>query len=288
MIIKLDSNDHSELPDLSALDPAVRTLGDRATSLAAQQMLTRILRTPRVAPSPPSKLIGDGSKAGAHLRSAVTRRPTRARRVALVGGMVAATTAGIVVLPALTGGDEAFATWTAAPKGMSAQQQAEAAADCRERQDDGPGEYADEFSSAEAVIAERRGVWTTVVLAGNGGLSAMCVTDSSARLFAEMIGSTGRPTAGDVAPEPRELFATDLGMGTMSAGNISLAAGAAGSDVVSVVYRSRTHGVVTATVNGGHFALWFPGDELKNASSNGMDVDVTYRDGTTATSRLTL
>ena len=45
----------------------------------------------------------------------------------------------------------------------------------------------------------------------------------------------------------------------MSAGDVSLAAGTAGSDVVGVVYHSATQGDVTATVDQGHFALWFPG-----------------------------
>ncbi len=74
----------------------------------------------------------------------------------------------------------------------------------------------------------------------------------------------------------------------MSAGDISLAASTAGSDVIEVVYHSRTHGNVDATVSSGHFALWFPGDELINASSHGVDVEMTYRDGSTNTSRLAL
>jgi hypothetical protein len=172
---------------------------------------------------------------------------------------------------------------------VSARQLAAAAASCRESLADGAGAgYADDLRDADPAVAERRGVWTTVVLAGPGGFSAMCVTDDSAHLFADaMIGSIGRP-AGYAAPGPRQLVATDLGAGTVGAGDISLAAGAAGSDVAGVVYPSRTHGRVTATVRRGCFALWFPGDELTAASSDGVDVEVTYRDGTTATTRLTL
>lgn len=219
------------------------------------------------------------------------RRATRtARRVALVGGMAAAITAGMVVaMPSLTGGDQAFATWTAAPAGMSAQQRAEAAADCVANLEDGAGaEYGDGLNSATTAIAESRGVWTTVVLAGTNGFSAMCITDDSTHLFGEaMIGSVGAPND-YAAPGPRELFPTDLGVGSMSAGSISLVAGHAGSEVVSVVYHSRAHGDVAATVSEGHFALWFPGDELTDAAGDGVEVEVTYRDGTTATRRLTL
>lgn len=74
----------------------------------------------------------------------------------------------------------------------------------------------------------------------------------------------------------------------MSAGELSLAAGTAGSDIFGVVYHSRTHGDVSATVSRGRFALWLPGDELKDASRNGVEVEVTYRGSRTGTSRLTL
>ena len=218
------------------------------------------------------------------------RRAARTtRRVALAGAMLVAVTAGLVALPSLTAGDQAFASWTPAPHSMSAQERTDASASCRQMQEDGAGaQYGDNLSSAEPAIAERRGMWTTVVLAGTDGFSAMCITDDSTHLFAkDMIGSVGTPTD-YAAPGPRDLTARDLGVGTMRAGDLSLAAGTAGSDIVAIVYHSRTHGDVTATVSQGRFALWLPGDELKDASSNGVEVEVTYRDGTTGTSRLTL
>ncbi|MBO1751351.1 hypothetical protein J4G33_06000 [Actinotalea sp. BY-33] len=74
----------------------------------------------------------------------------------------------------------------------------------------------------------------------------------------------------------------------MSAGDISLVAGTAGAEVVAVAYRSTTHGEVHATVNGGHFALWFPGDELRDGATEGVQLEATFRDGSTATAVLTL
>ena len=247
------------------VEVAIGTAGDDI----ARATLTRILAVPR-------------NQAGSGLRP-------RRRRVALAGGMLAAVTAGLVVLPSLTGSDQAFASWTPAPQGMSVQESTDAAASCRQMQEDGAGAaYADDLSRAEPAVAERRGVWTTVVLAGTDGFSALCITDDSTHLFAkDMIGSVGTPTD-YAAPAPRALTATDLGVGTMNAGDLSLAAGTAGSDIVGVVYHSRTHGDVSATVSQGRFALWLPGDELKDSSSNGVEVEVTYRDGRTGTSRLTL
>lgn len=212
-----------------------------------------------------------------------------ARRVAALGGLVAVVTASLIVVPSLSGGDPAFASWTSTPGGMTETDRASAASECRtSKKDVGGGMYAGDVNSAAVAIAERRGVWTTVVLTGKDGFSAMCITDDAVNLFGKgMIGSVGK-SAGNAVPGPRELTATDLGTGTMSAGDISLAAGTAGSDIVGVIYKSRTHEDVTATVSLGHFALWLPGDELRNASSDGVEVEVTYQDGTTGTSRLTL
>lgn len=85
-------------------------------------------------------------------------------------------------------------------------------------------------------------------------------------------------------PGPRDLQATVLGTGTIDGSGILLAAGESGSDITGIQYRSSTtYGTVTATVSNGYFALWLPGTELENTPSNGLPVEVAYRDGTTAT-----
>lgn len=266
----------SALGTLKTLDAADSNVDP--TSVRARADLARILGTDPL--HEPRRLAARGAP------TQKTRRT--ARKVALVGGVLAAVSVGLVVLPSLTGGDEAFATWTSAPDAMTAQERTDAVASCREAEGDGAGtEYVDELSNAEPVIAERRGVWNTVILADSEGFSALCITDVSTHLFTkDMIGSIGTPT-GYTPARPRELVATDLGTGTMSAGDISLAAGTAGTTVVGVVFHSRDHGDVAATVSHGHFALWFPGDELRDANStNGVRVEVTYRDGSTGTSVL--
>lgn len=126
-----------------------------------------------------------------------------------------------------------------------------------------------------------------MTLAGSGGFSALCITDESAPLFRDWIGSVGAP-ADYATPDPRDVVATDLGTGIVNNGELSVAAGYVGSDVTGVVYRSASHGEVVATVSGGRFALWLPGDELKDWSRDGVEVQVTYRDGSTAAVRLDL
>ncbi|MPY10703.1 hypothetical protein [Arthrobacter bussei] len=258
---------------LRSLDPA-DARAHHADSPRARADLHRILTTDVSAPA----------------RSQV-QRPRRARKLVLTGGLVAAATAAALVMPSLTqGGDQAFASWTATPASIDGvQDQAEAVDACRASQQDTGilSEYADDLNRAQAAIAERRGTWTTVVLTGSDGFSAMCITDDSASLFSKaMIGSIGR-TADHSVLGSRDLKAVSLGTGSMSAGDISMAAGIAGTDVTGVTYNSPILGEVTATVARGQFALWLPGDELRDASS-GLDVTVVYSDGSTGTHRLSL
>ncbi len=63
---------------------------------------------------------------------------------------------------------------------------------------------------------------------------------------------------------------------------------AAASVYLSTTASSCTQAIAAATVSHGHFSLWMPADELEDASSNDIRVEVTYRDGTTATKRLSL
>lgn len=268
------------------LDTALRTL-DAAdfnvdpASLRARADLERILATnPHVCPEVPSQ--DRAGRAATH--------PWSLRRVAVVGGALAVVTTGVLALPALTGGDQAFASWASVPDEMTLNQRTDAADNCRQAEMEGAGaDYTRELRTAELAIAERRGVWNTVVLVGPDGFAALCITDGSTGLFThDMIGSIGTPT-NYAAPRPRELTATDLGSATLSAGDLSLAAGTVGTAIVGISYTSRSHGQVTATVSNGRFALWFPGDELKDANSTGgVEVEVTYRDGTTGTGLLQL
>lgn len=219
----------------------------------------------------------------------VKPRSRRGIRVAAVASATAVTAgAALVVLPSLTGGDTAFATWTATPSGMSTQAAADVAADCRDSQLDGPGaDHTQDLRHADVAIAERRGEWTLVALTGDDGFSALCITDQSTPLFRDWIGSIGSP-ADYAAPGPHDVVATSLGTGIVNNAELSLAEGYVGSDVTGVVYRSASHGEVEATVSGGRFALWMPGDELEHAARAGIDVQATYTDGSTATIRLDL
>ncbi len=204
--------------------------------------------------------------------------PARKRRLILVGAAVAVAL-GIIAVPAVVGGDPAFATWTQTPSPLSAEASERAGEDCRSRN------TVEESSSADVAIAERRGEWNTVVLSGPGSFSAMCVTDGS--LFGGSFGYSGqRPGGSD--PAPRELLPTAMGMGSASAGELSMVVGAAGSEVSGVSFQSRSDGEVRASVANGYFVLWFPGDELRDYPKEGVLLRVSYTDGTQAQVRASL
>lgn len=210
----------------------------------------------------------------------------RTQRIAIGTALIAAVTSAFIVLPPITGGDKAFASWTPTPHSLTGQERTAAADSCRRAMRDGAGaDDKGKLETASVAVADRRGTWSTVVLANGGGFSATCITDDSSHLFGkDMIGSVG--VAAHSAPGPRDLASTDLGTGSMNAGTISIAAGEAGADIRAITYRSKSHGKVTATVTDGHFALWMPGNELANAGSTGVPVDVTYLDGTVEPGRI--
>lgn len=211
-------------------------------------------------------------------------RRRKVRRGVLIGA-AAAVTAGLVALPAISGGDPAYATWTAVPTTLSPAASAKAGDDCRSYDRN----TAEDSAQAEVAIAERRGAWTTVILTGDDGWSAMCVSDDS--MFGGSFGYSGGP-GGSPTPEPRDLLPQGMGTGTTQAGSLSMVAGAAGSEVVGVSYLSQTEGEVIGSVAKGQFVLWFPGDELQNYDTDhdgeGMELLVTYADGSSGPVRVGL
>lgn len=212
-----------------------------------------------------------------------TSRSRGLRRSIAVGGLVAAATAGLMIVPALTTGDPAFATWTAVPMQLTGSDWDGAVAECRSAQGgrgDGPAD------TAEVAIAEQRGAWNTVVLTGPDSFEATCITDASALIRGgSMVGSTGT-LGSDTDPAPRGLKPTHLGVPYISSTPLSMASGRAGSDVAGITYTSIDGDEVIATVSKGHFAFWLPGDEFAGTVETGVPVRVTYADGTIETQTL--
>lgn len=100
-----------------------------------------------------------------------------------------------------------------------------------------------------------------------------------------MFGSIGK-LGYETDPAARGLAATQLGTGVISNAPLSIASGRAGSDIEAITYTTAAGERVIATVAKGQFAFWLPGNELENASEQGVAVNVTYRDGSTETQLL--
>ena len=270
---------------LRTLDPAdaaasggtPRARTDLERILAADPAGQAFPAGPAAAPAP-----GDAQ----NLHPLPPRKVHRKVRRGVLIGAAAAVTAGLIALPALSGGDPAYATWTAVPTTLSPAASAKAGDDCRSSE--GHTEK-DSAARAEVAIAEQRGAWTTVMLAGDDGWSAMCVSDDS--MFGGSFGYSGGP-GGSPTPGPRNLLPQGMGTGTTSAGSLSMVAGAAGSDVVGVAYLSQAEGEVIGSLSKGQFVLWFPGDELQDYDTDhdgeGVELMVTYADGSSAPVRVGL
>ena len=265
------------------LDALIRSMDAAEQSPApnlqrSRNDLEQILRSPQTSmPSGRLKL------------ESATPRPRRRRRALALGAMAAATTAGFLVAPALSGGDPAFATWTATPGELIGTERDNAVSDClRSSQGAGNGMYLHDLAEAEVAIAEKRGAWTTVVLTGGHGFEATCTTDTTAPWFKKgSIGSVGNPGNGK-EPTAREVRATQLGTGVISDNPLSMASGQVGPEVAAITYIRATGERIKATVSKGQFALWFPGSELTNSSDHAVPVEVTYNDNTTETRHLSL
>ena len=256
---------------LRSMDPAEQSSPSNPARVQAD--LNRILS---------SQLAPAASSGGLRL-SRELAKTNRRRRAATLGGLAAAATAGLLVLPAISGeGDPAFATWTAVPGTLIGSERDNAVSDCRRStQRVGGGMYSAEHSAAEVAIAERRGAWVTVLLSGPDGFEATCTTDATAPWFEKgSFGSVGKPN-NVAALSARAIAPTQLGTGTIADKPISLASGRVGADVAAITYTSASKEEVTATVAKGHFAFWLPGNDLQNASDQGVPVKVTYKNGST-------
>ncbi|WP_432942928.1 hypothetical protein ACQPXM_38540 [Kribbella sp. CA-253562] len=217
-------------------------------------------------------------------------RPYRSRRRVLVRVAIATTAvavAGLTVFVPRDGGpmpsgDLAFATWTAQPTGLSAEERADAVKQCRQSLK-GMGQD-DRLNRAGTAMVERRGDWALVILTGHDQFSASCMTNVNPR-HRQAYGSIDGPGRAPVGT--RQLSPSQ--MGTSGGGNygyLTTAVGRAGSDVVGVTYDSPTRGPVEASVRNGYFAFWVPGSEFDGLHP--VPVRVTYRDGTTAAVTLRL
>ncbi len=232
-------------------------------------------------------------------REAQTQRPQgreprsrwSSRRVLVPIGLVAA---AAVAFPVFSmGNGSAFASWTPTPEAIVGADATEAAAACRNA-------MGMPDAGQDVVLAERRGGWTYVLLAGSGAEGA-CVLDD------RLVGDDNPPSPGKVgfmgrfsadAPQTPAVGATDIdwtgGAGAMPVDGpwpfkkdeswLTWVEGYVGGDVTGVVVHTPIGTDVQASVAEGRFGAWWPSPK---PSSRNPEVDgaptftVTLADGNT-------
>lgn len=263
--------DHFDLPDLSVLDPATRNSGDRSSSFAAQQMLTRILETPPVV----TEVVASTRNAQTHQRSN-QRRPLRRRPWALASG-AAAIAIGVAASTSLGSGDAAFASWTPAATTVAPAEAALAQADCLAIGPDPQGEVV-------AALTERRGDFTFTLVATDDA-SGQCLLideDLVESLGQEEQGFASWGQASDLPIPPADGTNVLWGASSSSAaGDFTSALGRVGSDVVAVQIDTAGAPNIQASVGDGYFTAWWPGHPERR-----LTVTTTLTDGTRETRTL--
>jgi len=250
---------------LRSLDPAGIVDPQLVDNPRAQDTLTRILATDPAAPTtPPPAATG------------WVRGPARRW---LLAGIALVGVGALVIVPGLRHGDPTsttvphtyptltgnteFASWTPTSKAVTPAEAAKAGKDCTSKwvrtgalgpAHPGPGVTV--HQTADAVVVDRRGPWTFVLVEGgvDGGFEATCMykDNSSGKPFSGSIG----PSAAGAVPS-NTVVAGIRGNGGVD-NTYSWSTGRVGSDVASVVINTVEKGPVKATVHDGHFAAWWP------------------------------
>jgi hypothetical protein len=192
--------------------------------------------------------------------------------------------AGLAALLAVVGlpgrQDSAYAGWTAMPTGVSVHDSAKVGDRCMATSKEEFGDELSRIGALTVVLAERRGQWTYALLA-NGNNVADCLQNQNTTVDT----SIGQSSGSEVAPRPTVRGVTTITMTGSTAdggGSFWTAYGRAGTDVAKVVVNGPI-GPVTATVTGGYWAAWWPGEDLQRYELIGWDkysLTVTLRDST--------
>jgi hypothetical protein len=256
------------LLDLTELDPA---RGMHAPGTPDDPALRSILdsnRTARASVAPP-------------------RRPVRPVVIAGAAASVVMVAVGGVVLSQTLGSAPAYASWTAEPRVLTPEETADRAAGCptaaQEITDGADGPSVTDVPVA-AVLAEARGDYTYVVLAGDHAYADCFVTATHDGSPNDVVSSSAvvpGPVTGP-APAGRDVRVLQAGTASWSEGGtgegaVTSAFGRAGADVAGVTAVLRSGERVEASVGDGWWSLWAPGGAVFDGPAR-----VTFTDGSTA------
>jgi len=224
---------------LRSLDPAPRNARTDAERERSDVLFSRIVGTP----------------GGESVPVESSRPRPRRRRLLAAAGLAGA--AGIAV-PGLLLGGSAYGSWTSTPESLTATAADAAAATCR-----GALDVPDAGERVE--VAERRGTWTYVLLAGRGTELICLMPDDlvgkDPSPGGDFFGSYDPDAPAPPTVEPDEIDENTVMDGSTDEGWFTWAEGYVGSDVTGVTVHTSSGLDIEASVTGGRFAAWWPGVE---------------------------
>lgn len=184
-------------------------------------------------------------------------RPHRRRNRLLVAvGLAGAV--GVAVPAMLLGGGSAYGSWSPTPHRLTDVEAAEAASTCR-------AVLGVPDRGARVAVAERRGGWTYVLLAGPR-TEAVCLMPDD---LVGQRGTTGGGIFGSYDPDapappalaPDAIDETTSQEGSTDEGWFNRVEGYVGSGVTGVTVHTSSGLEIEASVAGSRFAAWWPGRE---------------------------
>lgn len=225
---------------LSDLDPAPGTDLTEAELERADATFARIVATPSHEPAPVEP-----------------DRPHRRRsRLLVTVGLVGA---AVVAIPGLLlGGGNAYGSWTPTPEPLTDEAAAKAATTCR-------AALGEPDRGERVAVAERRGGWTYVLLAGPE-TEAVCLMpdDSVGQNIPEgedFFGSYDMDPPSPPTLAPDRIDETTSQEGSTDEGWFIRSEGYVGSDVTGVTVHTSSGLDIEASVAGNRFAAWWPATE---------------------------
>lgn len=196
-----------------------------------------------------------------------------ARRVAMGAAALVTLVVGVIVFQQ-AGQPEAYASWTATPTLVEPDGRA---AQCPPTE---PGPDMTTQIPLEPVLADQRGSYTFVVLAGDGAFSECLVSTAAEQPFVIAQG-TLVPDRGTLDPGVAPALVVDPGSVWGAEGGegvITTVVGVAMEDVTAITITADDGTTARAAVENGWWSVWFPGEVEVTE-----DVVITETDGTETT-----
>lgn len=269
----------STMQTLRLLDVAPHQL-DEGQRTRAAATLEQILATDPHAPAPSAAHLG-------------TPRPPR-RRLVIAGGVAAAAVVAVLAVPLVTGGGEAFASWSRIPVELTGAERAAALDACLVLQGEDEGELSfDPTTDASVLVAEARGGWSYVVFTVAGRrqprLQGSCLMPDAVVADPRpgqggFFGSLGGAEEAAGPAVGRTVVRQDeYALGVIDDDMFARAEGRTGRDVVGLEVTTPRGRKVEASVEDGHWAAWWPAGDSSPRNPDASEAPtfrVTLRDGT--------